>query len=186
MVNDAEGRSAAAQDLSVRSASGTRASRGAAIAVMALLAVIGGALGSVDARAEAADRYAYLFLQGRIVDDDGTHPAEGLTVRLTAGAQVFESVTDPRGVFVFAKLPVASYQMQVVTPEGRVIRSIRRIEDASRIRLRIRTGRGEASPLRVRPQEDRVAVEVPKPEPSWGRFWKEIGIIVVTAGIFAL
>lgn len=151
-----------------------------------LLAVGAAVLMPSPAAAGGAERYAYLFLQGRIVDDDGGRPAVGLSVRVSAGTDVFESVTDQRGVFVFEKLPVAPYDLRIISPGGRVMRSIRRIDDPSRIRLRVRTGRGEGTSLRVLPDSGRVAVDIPDPPPSWNRFWKEFGIVLATVGVFAL
>jgi len=151
-----------------------------------LLTVIGTFLTPSAAGAGEPERYAYLFLQGRIVNDKDSRPAEGLTVRVSAGTGAFESVTDQRGVFVFEKLPIATYDLQVISPAGHVIRSIRRIDDPSRIRLRIRTGHGEGTPLRVLPDSDRIAVDIPQPPPSWNRFWKEFGIVLAAVGVFAL
>ena len=114
--------------------------------------------------------YAYYFLQGKIADSLGTKYLEGATVRLAAGADVFEATTDARGTFVFEKLPVQSYDMTVTSAEGEVIRYIEKVDlgDPNRTRLRIRMGTGEARKARLNAGGvTEVAVEATDRTPHW-------------------
>ena len=134
------------------------------------------------------ERYAYLFLQGKVSGRGLGRAEAGVTIRLISPTQRFESTTDDRGVFVFERLPVAVYDLQIVTPDGKVMRTIRPFDDPRGIRLEIGTGRGEGKALHVDPTTPggRVAFAVPERAPDWRRFWKELGIIVGAAGVFAL
>ena len=152
-----------------------------------ILCLFASGLAPAASRAAEPDRYAYLFLQGKV---SGRKPARSdfLTIRLTSPSGSFETTTDDRGVFVFEKLPVASYDLQIVTPEGRVMRSIRPFDDPRGIRIEIRTGRGEGKALHLdaTAPSGRVTYDVPERAPDWSRFWKELGIVVGAAAIFAL
>ena len=59
---------------------------------------------NIDA-AESRD-YAYLMLQGKLVDSPKERPVAGVTIRLISGSRIFEATTDQRGLFIFEKLPV--------------------------------------------------------------------------------
>lgn len=131
--------------------------------------------------------YAYFTLQGRLTDPSLRKALQGATVRLTAGDEKFETVTDQKGLFVFERLPVASYNVHVISAEGRVVRGIRRIDDGDRFhqRLKMKLGRGEATSFQVHAAEDTITLDVPKPEVRWDRFWKELGIFVGGAALLA-
>jgi len=137
--------------------------------------------------AAGARDYAYLTLQGRLTDSSLRRALQGATVRLTAGAETFETVTDQKGLFLFEKLPVASYSVHVTSAEGRVVRGIRRIDEGDRYRqrLRMKLGRGEATSFQMHASEEAITLDVPKPEVRWDRFWKELGIFVGGAALLA-
>ena len=141
------------------------------------------------ARQSEARDYAYFTLQGRLSDPSLRKPLEGATIRLTAGDQKFEAVTDRKGVFSFERLPVVSFKVDVVSSDGRVIRGIRRLDanDPVRPRLYMKLGRGEPQSFEVHAAEETaVALDVPQPEVRWDRFWKELAIFVGAAAILAL
>ncbi len=154
-----------------------------AIACLLFIGLIPG-----TSRAAEPERYSYLFLQGKISGSGGGHPEAGVTVRLTSKAQTFETRTDDRGVYVFERLPVASYDLRIITADGKVMRSVRPFNDPRGIRLEVTTGGGEGKVLHLdaTSPSGRVTYEVPEHAPDWGRFWKEFGVIVGAAGIFAL
>jgi len=157
------------------------------LATLCLLGVLSLAGGSAWG---AAKNYAYLLVQGRIYESGATDPIAGVTVRLvSAEAGPFEAVTGRNGVFVFDRLPVASYEVQVIDAAGRVIRSAREIDpgdpDRSRVELRM-DGRGEAGALRMDTREGRTVLVAPKPPPDKKRLWKQMAIFVGIAGLFAL
>jgi hypothetical protein len=157
-----------------------------AVLQLLLLAIIGLVLAPGGAAAAEPRDYAYLFLQGKVTAANGDQPVDGVTVRLTAGADSFEATTDQRGVFIFEKLPIATYRLQITTADGEVIHTLRRIEDPRRIRIRIKTHRGEGGTFRLEPRDGKVAVDVPDPPARWDRFWKEVAIIVGVGLLFAL
>ena len=139
-------------------------------------------------RAEEAERYSYLFLQGKISARKQSRPQGGVTVRVTSPSRTFETRTDDRGVFVFERLPVASYDLQIIGPDGKVMRSIRSFADPRGIRLEVKTGTGEARVLHMDPslETGRLTYDVTEPAPDWKKFWTEFGVVVGAAGLFAL
>jgi len=153
-----------------------------------MLCLFASGLGPTSSRAAEPDRYAYFFLQGKVTGLQQSRSEAGVRVQLTSPSGAFETTTDDRGVFVFEKLPVTSYDLRIVTPEGRVMRSIRPYEDPRGIRLEVGTGRGEGRTLHLDPTapSGRVTYDVPEHAPNWGRFWKELGVVIGAAGIFAL
>ncbi len=140
------------------------------------------------ATADEAKDYAYLFLQGKLTDDTGRHPLIGATVKLYAGSRVFEAVSDRQGVFVFDELPVTTYEMEITTATGEVVRSIREIgpEGLDRKRFEIRTGKGAGKSLKLETDENRFDVIVEEPAPRWSRFWKQFLIFLGGAALLAL
>jgi hypothetical protein len=156
--------------------------RGGALAVLLLAGIL---LPGISAAAAPKD-YAYLFLQGKVIGEDGRRPLAGLTIRLSQGSRKFEATTDGRGVFVFDRLPVATYDLEVLAADGRVVRAMRRIEDPQRIRLRLDMGRGPGQALKVEGGDGRLDIDVPRPPAEWKKFWGEFVIVVGTAGLFAL
>lgn len=153
-----------------------------------LLCLFAAGLAPASSRAAEPERYAYLFLQGKVSGRTQGDSQAGVRILLTSPSGSFETMTDERGIYVFEKLPVASYDLRIVTAEGRVIRSIRPFADPRGIRLQIGTGRGEGKSLHLdaTAANGRVAYEVPERPPDWSKFWKELGIVVGAAGIFAL
>jgi len=156
--------------------------------VAVVLAVLWAACLIPDAGAAQAKDYAYLFLQGRVSDPSGRKPLAKVNVRLSATSGTFETETDARGVFIFDRLPIASYDLEVVTHDGRVIRRARRIEvgDLDRTRLEVRMGRGSSESLRLEAVEGGVEAVVPEPSPNWGRLWKQSLVFVGGALILVL
>lgn len=150
------------------------------------LVVIG--LIPATSRAAEPERYAYLFLQGKLGATGQGHPEAGVTIRLTSKSRTVETRTDDRGVFVFERLPVDSYDLRIITADGKVMRSVRPFSDPRGIRLEVRSGKGEGKVLHLdaTAPSGQVTYEVPERAPEWGRFWKEFGVIVGAAGIFAL
>lgn len=137
--------------------------------------------------AEAKD-YAYLFVQGRITDKKGQRPMARATVRLTAGGQAHETLTDDRGAFSFDHLPVDDYRMEVRDTEGKVIRGVYKVEkyDPDRTRLRVQFGYGAPSTPVLKPGAEGLDVIAPKPPVRWRLFWTELAIFVGTAAVLAL
>lgn len=154
-------------------------------AVAALVCLLGGS--QAMAREGEARDYAYFTLQGRLSDPSLRKPMEGATIRLTAGDQKFEAVTDRKGVFAFERLPLTSFKVDVINSDGRVVRGIRRLDanDPVRPRLYMKLGRGEPQTFQVSAAEEAVALDVPQPEVRWDRLWKELAIFVGGAAILA-
>jgi hypothetical protein len=140
------------------------------------------------ARAAEPERYSYLFLQGKVSARKQNRPEGGVTVRVTSPTQTFETRTDERGVFVFERLPVASYDLQMITADGKVMRSIRSSAVPRGIRLEVKTGTGEGRILHMDASlpSGRVTYDVTEPAPDWKKFWTEFGVVVGAAGLFAL
>jgi hypothetical protein len=140
------------------------------------------------AREGEARDYAYFTLQGRLTDPSLRKPLEGATVRLTAGEQTFEALTDRKGVFVFERLPVTTFNVDVISSDGRVIRGIRRLDanDPTRPRLRMKFGRGAAQTFAMSASEESVALDVPQPDVRWDRFWKQLAVFGGGALVLAL
>lgn len=161
-----------------------------ALAVLLACALVAGA--AAPMAQEPADTgaidYAYFTLQGRLTDPSLRDALQGATIRLTSGEETFETVTDTKGLFVFEKLPVASYTVQVISAEGQVVREIRRLDagDPYRQRLRMKMGRGAATSFQVHAAEESISLDVPQPEVRWDRFWKELAIFVGGAALLAL
>ncbi len=142
----------------------------------------------VIARQNEARDYAYFTLQGRLSDPSLRKPMEGAKIRLTAGDQKFEAITDRKGVFAFERLPVTSFKVDVISSDGRVVRGIRRLDanDPVRPRLYMKLGRGVPQTFQVSAAEEAVALDVPQPDVRWDRLWKELAIFVGGAAILAL
>ena len=94
-------------------------------------------------RAAETERYAYLFLQGKLSASGEGHPEAGVTVRVISKAGTFDTKTDDRGVFSFERLPVAAYDLRIITADGKVMRSVRPFPDPRGIRLEVKSGKGE-------------------------------------------
>jgi len=162
--------------------------------VLALLAIalcLGPAPTFAESTAPAtAKTYAYLYLQGKIADPVGGRPLAEAKVRVRGEGEVFEVETDQRGAFVFEKLPVRSYMLDVVTADGRVLHSLRDIDPddpfSDRARIRIRLGEGPAQSLGIQTNENQVTMVIPEPKTRWGRLWKQLGIFIGAAGLLAL
>jgi hypothetical protein len=134
--------------------------------------------------------YAYVFLQGRIADQYERHPLVGATIRLSNGPRVFEAVTDPKGVFVFDKLPVSSFTLDIVTSDGNLVDWFQEpnLSDPSRPRMKIKLGknRGKSTlTIVAKESEERVQVVVEHPPARWGRFWKQFAIFGAAAVILS-
>jgi len=140
--------------------------------------------------AGTAKDYAYVFLQGRIADQYERHALVGATIRLTEGKRVFEAVTDPKGVFVFDKLPVSTFALDIVTSDGKLVDWFQEpnLSDPSRPRVKIQLGknRGKSTlTIVAKESEERVQVVVKLPPARWGRFWKQFAIFGAAAVVLA-
>ena len=132
--------------------------------------------------------YAYVFLQGKLTDSSTGRPLARASVRLTADAGAFETMTDSRGVFTFEKLPVAHFELRVTTTEGKVIRGIQRSDpdDPDGTRFTIKVGNGYGDAIRLEATRQGVTVDVPEPQTRWSKLWAEAGIFIGVAGLLAL
>jgi hypothetical protein len=157
-------------------------------AILAIPCLIVAGLTPALSQTQEPERYAYLYLQGKVGGVKRDRVEGGVTVRLTSATRSFETKTDDRGVFVFERLPVAPYELEIVTADGRVMRSMRSFDDPRGIRLEVRTGKGQGKRLKIDPTGagDRLSFVVPEHAPDWGRFWTEVGIVVGAAGLLAL
>jgi hypothetical protein len=157
---------------------------------VALLVAVALLLTATPAPAAEPKDYAYLYVQGRISDPVNGRPLAEATVRLHGGGEVFEMLTDARGSFIFDRLPVRSYRLDVVTADGRTLRNLRDIDPddpfADRARVRVRLGDGPGESLGIETTDNQVTVLVPEPKTRWGRFWKQFGIFIGAAGLLAL
>ncbi len=140
------------------------------------------------ARAGEAGDYAYLFVQGRITDASGSAAVAGARVRLTAEAGTFEQVTDRRGVFLFDRLPVATYEVAVTGADGKPVRGARQAIrfDPERARIEVDSREGQRSRILVETDGDDVEIVVQRPSTHWKKLWKELAVFVGVAGLFAL
>lgn len=138
--------------------------------------------------ADAPRDYSYLFLQGKISDFVESRTVSGLTVRLVGDSRVFETVTDQRGVFVFEKLPVTTYELEIRAPDGRVLCDTReaRAADPSRSRVHITLGNAAPRVIRIVPDQEGIALDVPRPRTRWRKLWMEAGILTGLLGLLAL
>ena len=154
--------------------------------VLATLAL--GLAGATLAGAAESRDYAYLFFQGRITDMVGTRALAGATIRLESGSRVFETRTDPKGGFVFERLPLATYDVAIASPDGQVLEIVRQAgsDDPVRTRFQVKPGQGDGRRARLRVEGDRVVIDVPRPPADWPRFWKQFGIFVGCAGLLAI
>ena len=151
------------------------------------LCLLVGLLASPASAAEVKD-YAYLFVQGRLTDARGVNPVSAATVRLLGDGRVFEAVSDRRGVFVFEKIPVAAYDLEIVTADGRVMQGVADTDpiDPSRVSIRLRHRKGQGEPIVVEAAEESVAFDVPKRHTNWPKLWAEIFIFAGVALALAL
>jgi hypothetical protein len=136
----------------------------------------------------AARDYAYMLVQGRLTGESAARPLAGVTVRLLAEGEVFETVTDSRGAFVFDKLPVASYDLQVVSSDGRTMQAFRDKDplEGSRIHVRMRPGKKPPKLIRIEPNGEEISFVVPERPTNWNKLWAEVGIFVGLAALLAL
>jgi len=157
--------------------------RGIATSIFALLVAMTVAFGDVGPR-----EYAYLFFQGRVTDTVGTRPLSGATIRLVSGGRVFEARTDSKGAFVFDKLPLGTYEVAIASPAGGALEIVREVDpdDPVRTRFQVKSGQGDVRKARLRVENDRVVIDVPKPPTDWPKFWKQFGVFVGCAGLLAL
>jgi len=140
--------------------------------------------------AGTAKDYAYVFIQGRIADPYEKAALGGATVRLTAGSKVFEAVTDRKGVFVFERLPVTTFTLDIVTEDGKVVSWFQSQEssdaDRPRVKVKFAKKRGASTVTVVaNGTTDHVEVAVKSPPVRWGRFWKQFAIFAGAAVILA-
>ena len=134
--------------------------------------------------------YAYVFLQGRIADQYERNALVGATIRLTAGPKVFEAVTDPKGVFVFDKLPVTTFALDILTADGRLVDWFQEpnTSDPSRPRVKVKLGknRGKSTLTIVAKESDeKIQVVVKLPPARWSRFWTQFAIFGGVAAVLA-
>jgi hypothetical protein len=140
------------------------------------------------ARAASAKDYAYLFVQGRIGQSYENRPLEGIIVRLVQEDQSFETSTDHRGVFLFEKLPRGTYELDLLTVDGKTIRGTWKTDlgERERVRVRIKLGKRAGSRIRIEAVGERAAVEVPEPPTKWNKLWVELGVFLGAAVLLAL
>ena len=155
----------------------------------ALLCIALGAIGA--ASAAESKNYAYLFIQGRLSEATDGRPLANATVELADGMQVHQAVSDSKGVFVFEKLPVSNYGMEVRTETGEVVRRVRRLDTANLdlMLLELQVGRGnrdESPEIVLENGPQRIDVVVPERRTNRGKLWKEMLIFIGAAGILAL
>jgi hypothetical protein len=144
-------------------------------------------------QAGKAKDYAYLSVQGKLTRAGDGRAIAGATVTLRAGPERFDSITDGRGVFVFEKLPVAKFTVEVRTADGEIIRNVRRFETPSPelTMLQLTVGRGSQNdggpgPIVIDGSGSPIVVLVPEPRTRWDRLWKETLIFVGLAAVLAL
>ena len=114
--------------------------------------------------------YSYLFLQGKLTSTGNGRPVVDATVRVHGKSGEFETVSDRRGVFMFEKLPVDDYEVEITTGDGRSIRTARNtgLDELQRNRLEINLGTGTASALLIEASPDSFEVNAPDPPPAIG------------------
>jgi hypothetical protein len=139
------------------------------------------------AAAEPRD-YSYLFLQGKLTRTGNGRPVVDATVRVRSEAAVFEATSDRRGVFMFEKLPVDDYELEITTADGKTIRTAKStgLDELERNRLEINLGTGKASALQIEASPAEFTVTAPDPPPAIGRFWKQFLIFLGAAALLAL
>lgn len=150
---------------------------------------IGSMLLSASAWAAAPKQYAYLLVQGTITDPSTGKPLPGATVKLDSSSGSFEDVTDEKGVFVFEKLPLGSFDMSVTRSDGEVVRWMEPIDRdvASLKRFRIGFGQGEEQRIsRIEASENGATIVADAPPVRWRRFWRQFGIFIGCAALLAL
>ena len=132
--------------------------------------------------------YSYLFLQGKLTSTGNGRPVIDATVRVRGDSGVFETVSDRRGIFMFEKLPVDNYELEITTEDGKSIRTARNtgLDELERNRLEINLGTGPASALLIEAGPDSFEVTAPNPPPAHARFWKQFLIFLGVAVVLAL
>jgi carboxypeptidase family protein len=153
-----------------------------------VLALSAGMLAAGGIGAVPPDDYAYLYIQGRLSNPSTKEAMAGAEVQLTSGGRVFTASTDPKGSFVFEKLPVATYEMHITTADGRVIQSMEQVgmSLSGPKRYRTRFARGPAAMPLIEAGEKGVTVTLPKPAVNRKRFWKQFAIFAGGALVLAL
>lgn len=128
----------------------------------------------------AARDYAYIFLQGKLIDTSTGRPVARASVRLTTSERTFEVLSDERGIFAFEKLPIEAYELRIATPDGKVIRGIERSDpnDPQSMRFALRLGKGYGAGVRIEATREQVTVDVPEKPTNWPRLWKQTAIFV--------
>ena len=121
-----------------------------------------------NARAASAKDYAYLFVQGRIGQSYENRPLEGIVVRLVQQDRTFETSTDHRGVFLFEKLPRGSYELDLLTVDGKTIRGTWQTDpgDRERVRVRIKLGKRAGNRIRIEAVGELPGVASPGDDPG--------------------
>jgi hypothetical protein len=138
----------------------------------------------------APKQYAYLLVQGTITDPSTGKPLPGAIVRMSSeNSGSFEDVTDEKGVFVFEKLPLGTFDMSVTRSDGEVVRWIQPIDrDLSNLhRFRVGFGRGEEQRIsRIEANEEGATIVAEAPPVRWKRFWRQFGVFLGCAALLAL
>lgn len=159
---------------------------GATLGLVTALLVVGLAPSPTLQSAEAR-RYEYMRVQGRIGELPAEAPVSGIVVRIRSGASVFETTTDARGAFVFDDVPVATYEVEVISSDGKALRTPKTLSSgaADRTRVRFRFDYGAPASIRIEPAGERLTVTVPR-QTDWRKIWTEFAVFAGLAGLLAL
>jgi len=143
---------------------------------------------ALPAEAAQPKDYSYLFVQGKLTDSSGRRGVPQTAVQLVGESGTFEAMTNRRGVFVFEKLPVASYELSLATDDGRVLLGAREtpIDDIEAKRLTIRVGSGTAVPVHLEPAEGGVVIRAESGPANWTRFRRQFLIFLGSVGLLLL
>lgn len=142
------------------------------------LALAAAVLLPVAAAAAEARDYAFLRVQGKLIEPDG-EPVTGARVELAGRGGPFETTTDGRGFFVFERLPLGTYELEVRTARGELIQRIKRFDtaglDVTLVEVAVGRGEGELlEPIVVAGAESGVEIKVPEPTARMRRLWVEL------------
>ncbi|MCP3980040.1 MAG: carboxypeptidase regulatory-like domain-containing protein [bacterium] len=157
--------------------------------VLAILAVLLAPLGTAAAEPK---QYGFVFLQGRISDERG-RPLVGARVRLSGRLGANESVTEANGAFVFERLPMTPFKLEIVAADGRVLRGLRELDptDPDQVRAEIVLGNPRSARKSARAPEQMIVVPVgdeqvslvgPAQTPNWRRLRRQ-GLIFIGAAL---